>query len=343
MNHRIAINGFGRIGRLTLRTVLERYPDQIEVVAVNDIADTATNAHLFKYDSTYGTFPGTVEVMHDAIVVNGHVIKVFKERSPSEIDWSSVGAELVVESTGRFKGGPEASAHLGRTVKKVIITAPAKHEDITLVLGVNDDQYDPGRHHIVSNASCTTNGLAPVAKVLHDAFGIKKGLLTTIHAYTNSQQLLDLAAEDLRDARSGAANIVPSTTGAAKAVGLVIPALKGRFTGMAFRVPVPAVSVVDFTVQLDRPATATEVNEAVREASGTGPMKGILAYTEQPLVSSDFKGDAHSSIFSGCDTIALDDLIKVVAWYDNEWGYACRVADLAHLMLVKAPVEAIAV
>lgn len=341
MTRQIGINGFGRIGRLTLRTILERYPDELEVVAINDIGDAATNAYLFKYDSNYGPYPGEVEVARDAIIVDGHPIRVFAERNPADITWSTVDAELVIESTGIFTDATKANAHLGGTVKKVIISAPAKNEDITLVLGVNDEMYDPERHNVVSNASCTTNGLAPVAKVLNDQFGIQKGLLTTVHSYTNSQQLLDLASKDLRDSRSGAMNIVPSTTGAAKAVGLVIPELQGKFTGMSFRIPTPTVSVVDFTAQLGRSATVDQVNEAVREAAGSNRMREILAYTEEPLVSMDLKRDSHSSIFSGLDTIAIDDMVKVVSWYDNEWGYACRVADLAHFMLVKIAEKAV--
>ncbi|HZT95896.1 MAG TPA: type I glyceraldehyde-3-phosphate dehydrogenase [Chloroflexota bacterium] len=342
MKRQIGINGFGRIGRLALRTILARYPDELEVVAINDIGDAATNAYLFKYDSTYGPYSGEVDVARDAIIVDGHPIRVFAERDPADIAWRSVDAEIVIESTGRFTDATKASAHLGDTVEKVIISAPAKNEDLTIVLGVNEDMYDPDKHRIVSNASCTTNGLAPVAKVLNDRFGIKTGLLTTVHSYTNSQQLLDLASKDLRDSRSGALNIVPSSTGAAKAVGLVIPQLQGRFTGMSFRVPTSTVSVIDFTARLESAVTADEVNAAVNEAAGTGRMKGILSYSQEPLVSMDLKGNSYSSIYSSLDTIALDDMVKVIAWYDNEWGYACRIADLAHFMLVKAPAAATA-
>jgi glyceraldehyde 3-phosphate dehydrogenase len=343
VTQKIGINGFGRIGRLALRTILERYPNELEVVAINDIGSVETNAYLFKYDSNYGPFQGQVDVTGDSIVVNGHAIRVFAEKDPSLIDWSSTGAQLILESTGKFKDATKASAHIRGTVRKVIISSPAKNEDITLVLGVNDDMYDPDKHHIVSNASCTTNGLAPVAKVLNDTFGIAKGLLTTVHAYTNSQQILDFAAKDLRDSRSGVVNIVPSTTGAAKAVGLVIPELKGKFTGMAFRVPTGTVSVVDFTAQLERPATVEEINESMREASRTERLKEILEYSDEPLVSMDLKGSSYSSIYSGVDTISMGDLVKVVAWYDNEWGYACRIADLAHIMLVTAPERELAV
>jgi glyceraldehyde 3-phosphate dehydrogenase len=337
MKRAVGINGFGRIGRLALRTILERYPDELEVVAINDIGDASTNAYLFKYDSTYGPFPGEVDVAKDAIIVNGHPIRVFSERDPAEIAWSNVEADLVIESTGRFTDATLACKHLGGSVKKVIISAPAKNEDITIVLGVNQEMYDPEKHNVVSNASCTTNGLAPVAKVLLENFGIEKGLLTTVHSMTNSQQLLDLASKDKRDSRSGAVNIVPAPTGAAKAVGLVIPELKGKFTGMSFRVPTPTVSIVDFTAQLGRAVSAEEVNAAMRDAAGTDGFKGILTYTEEPLVSLDLKGNPHSSIFSAIDTIAIDDLVKVVSWYDNEWGYASRIADLAHLMLVRQP------
>ena len=333
---KVGINGFGRIGRLTLRTILARYPNDIEVVAVNDLTDSATNAHLFKYDSTYGPFAGDVATEGNDIVVNGKSIKVFAEREPAQIGWDTVGADIVIESTGFFTSGPKAAAHRERGVKKVIISAPAKQEDITIVLGVNENLYDPATHHVISNASCTTNGLAPVAKFINDRFGIEKGLLTTIHAYTNSQKLQDTAAkDDLRDARGAAQNIVPSATGAARAVGLVIPELQGKFNGMAFRVPTPTVSVVDFTALLSRDATIQELNAVAKEYAD-GPMKGILEYTELPLVSTDMKGNSHSSIYSAVDTVAVGgNLIKVVAWYDNEWGYSCRVADLVNFVANK--------
>ena len=334
MATRIGINGFGRIGRLSLRTILERYPDELEVVAVNDLTDTATNAHLLKYDSTYGPYKGTVEAAGGDIHVNGKSIKVFAERDPGAIDWSSQGVEIVVESTGFFTDATKAVAHKRGTVKKVVISAPAKNEDKTLVLGVNDDAYDPANHHVVSNASCTTNGLAPIAKILNDKFGIEKGLLTTVHAFTNSQKTQDTASKDLRDARAASQNIVPSSTGAAKAVGLVIPELQGKFTGMAFRVPVPTVSVVDFTALLNREASIEEINAAVKEYAD-GPMKGILRYSDEPLVSTDLKGDPHSSIFSALDTVGVGNLVKVVSWYDNEWGYSSRVADLLHFLVGK--------
>jgi glyceraldehyde 3-phosphate dehydrogenase (phosphorylating) len=328
MATRVGINGFGRIGRQSLKAILERHPDDIEVVAINDITDSATNAHLFRYDSTYGRFDGSVEVVdNDDIAINGKKIRVFAQKDPAEIPWAEEGAQIVIESTGFFTDATKAKAHLHDTVKKVIISAPAKNEDITVVLGVNEDKYDPAKHHIISNASCTTNGLAPVAKVLNDRWGIKTGLLTTIHSYTNSQRLLDVATKDLRDARAAGLNIVPSTTGAARAVGLVIPELKGRFTGMSFRVPTPTVSVVDFTADLEREASVEEMNAAFEEAA-EGSLQGIMAYTEEPLVSMDLKGDTHSTIVSGLDTIAIGTMVKIVAWYDNEWGYSCRVADI---------------
>jgi glyceraldehyde 3-phosphate dehydrogenase len=329
MATRVGINGFGRIGRQSLKAILERHPNDIEVVAINDITDSATNAHLFRYDSTYGRFNGTVDVVdNDDLAINGKKIRVFAQKDPAQIPWADEGAQIIIESTGLFTDADKAKAHLHDTVKKVIISAPAKNEDITIVLSVNEDKYDPARHNIISNASCTTNGLAPVAKVLNDRWGIQKGLLTTIHSYTNSQRLLDVATKDLRDARAAALNIVPSSTGAARAVGLVIPELKGRFNGMSFRVPTPTVSVVDFTADLEREASVEELNAAFKEAA-EGSMKGIMAYTEEPLVSMDLKGDTHSTIVSGLDTIAVSNMVKVVSWYDNEWGYSCRVADLA--------------
>lgn len=332
---KIGINGFGRIGRQALRAIVERHPDEIEVVAVNDLFDAATNAHLFKYDSTYGRYPGTVEVQDGGLVVDGQVIKVTAERDPSAIKWQEMGVQVVIECTGLFTDANRSKAHIeSGGARKVIISAPAKNEDITVVLGVNQDKYDPARHHIISNASCTTNGLAPVAKVLNDKFGIQKGLLTTVHAYTNSQKLQDVGAKDLRDARAAPQNIVPSETGAAKAVGLVIPELKGKFGGMAFRVPTATVSVVDFTAVLDKDPTKEELRAAMLEYAD-GPMKGILEVTDAALVSMDLKGSTASSTFSALDTLVLGNLVKVVAWYDNEWGYACRVADLAALVASK--------
>jgi glyceraldehyde 3-phosphate dehydrogenase len=332
MTVKIGINGFGRIGRLVFRTIKQRHPDEIEVVAVNDLFDPATNAHLLKYDSTYGQYDGTIEVKDGNLVIDGKTVKVTAERDPAAIKWKDMGVDIVIESTGLFTDATKSKAHIeSGGAKKVIISAPAKNEDLTIVLGVNDDKYDPKKHNIVSNASCTTNGLAPVAKVLNDKFGIDKGFLTTIHAYTNSQKLQDLGAKDLRDARAAAQNIVPSATGAAKAVGLVIPELKGKFTGMAFRVPTPTVSVVDFTAVLNKEATAEEIRTAMIEYA-RGPMEGILDVTDEPLVSTDLRGTQFSSVFSAMDTIVLGNMIKVVAWYDNEWGYACRTADLTAMM-----------
>ncbi len=334
MATKLGINGFGRIGRLSLRTMIERYKGEFDIVAVNDLTDTRTNAYLFKHDSVYGNFPGKVEHDEDSITVDGDKIEVFKERDPAQIPWDQVGAEIVIESTGLFTDATKAVAHREKGVKKVIISAPAKNEDVTIVLGVNDGMYDPAKHHVISNASCTTNGLAPVAKVMHDRFGIDRGLLTTVHAYTNSQAIVDTAKKDLRDSRAGAANVVPASTGAAKAVGLVIPELKGKFTGMAFRVPVPTVSVVDFTAVLNREASIEEINAAMKEYAD-GPMKGILEYTEEALVSSDLRGNSHSSIYSARDAVGLGNLVKVIAWYDNEWGYSCRIADLCDFMVKK--------
>ena len=333
---RVGINGFGRIGRLTYRAIFEKYglDGDVQVVAINDLTDAKTNAHLLAYDSNYGPFAASVTHEGNDIVVDGRKIKVFSEKEPGAIAWGSEGVEIVVESTGFFTDATKAVAHKRDSIKKVVISAPAKNEDLTIVLGVNDTVYDPAKHHVISNASCTTNGLAPVAKVLHETFGIEKGLLTTVHAYTNSQKTVDTAAKDLRDARAAALNIVPSSTGAAKAVGLVIPELQGKFTGMAFRVPVATVSVVDFTALLKRDASPAEINAAMKKAAA-GPLKGILRYTDEELVSTDMKKDPHSSIFSGFDTIGLGNLVKVVSWYDNEWGYSCRVADLLSFLGAK--------
>lgn len=334
MATRIGINGFGRIGRLSLRAMLARYKGQFDVVAVNDLTDTKTNAHLFKYDSTYGPYSGEVSHDDNSITVDGDRIRVFAETDPGNIPWDEEGVDIVLECTGRFTDATKAVAHRNRGAKKVVISAPAKNEDVTIVLGVNDEMYDPANHHVISNASCTTNGLAPVAKVLHERFGIEKGLLTTVHAYTNSQKTQDTAAKDLRDARAAAQNIVPSSTGAAKAVGLVIPELKGKFTGMAFRVPTPTVSVVDFTALLTRDVSVDEINAAMCEYA-RGPMKGILAYSDEELVSTDLKGNDHSSIFSSVDTVGIGNLVKCVAWYDNEWGYSCRIADICKFLAEK--------
>jgi glyceraldehyde 3-phosphate dehydrogenase len=329
---KVGINGFGRIGRLAFRTIKARHPKEIEVVAVNDLFDAATNAHLLKYDSTYGPYEGTVEVKDNQFVVDGKAIKVSAEKDPANIKWRDMGADIVIESTGFFTDAAKAKAHIEHGgARKVIISAPAKNEDITIVLGVNEGKYDPRKHNVISNASCTTNGLAPIVKVLKDKFGIDKGLLTTVHAYTNSQRLQDLASKDPRDARAACQNIVPSETGAAKAVYRVIDGLDGKFGGMAFRVPTPTVSVVDFTVLLERNATKEQIRDAMLEYA-KGSMKGILDVTDEPLVSTDLRGTTFSSVYSALDTIVVGNLVKVIAWYDNEWGYACRLGDLAALV-----------
>ncbi len=332
---RIGINGFGRIGRQTLKAILERHPDQLEVVAINDLAPTATNAHLFKYDSTYGRFDGEVSAGDGTITVNGQIIKAFSERDPAALPWKALGVDIVVESTGIFTDATKAHAHLDAGARKVIISAPAKNEDATLVLGVNEGTYDPETHHIVSNASCTTNGLALPAKVIWDSFGIERGMMTTVHAYTNDQNVLDVYHKDLRRARSAGQNIIPTTTGAAKALALVIPELKGRFDGFALRVPTATVSIIDFVAITSRPVTAETANAALLAAS-SGPMQGLLGFTTEELVSMDFKGDERSSIVDGASTMVVgENLLKVVAWYDNEWGYSCRVADLATFMAAR--------
>jgi glyceraldehyde 3-phosphate dehydrogenase len=328
---RVGINGFGRIGRQTLKALLERHPD-IEVVAVNDITDIETNAHLLKYDSTYGRFPGEVGIDGNDLVVNGKRIQVVAQRDPAAIPWGDLGVSLVVESTGLFTDAEKAGAHLRGGARKVIISAPAKHEDITIVLGVNENAYDPAKHHIISNASCTTNCLAPVAKVLNDTFGIEKALMTTIHSYTNDQRILDTVHKDLRRARTAGANIIPTSTGAATATALVIPELKGKFDGFSFRVPTVTVSTIDLVATLSKPASKEAINQAFKEAA-KGHLNGILDYTEEPLVSSDFRGDSHSSIVDGLSTMVIGDTFaKVISWYDNEWGYASRVSDLVDFL-----------
>jgi glyceraldehyde 3-phosphate dehydrogenase len=341
MTVKVGINGFGRIGRQVLKAMLEQYPDTLEVVAINDLFDAATNAQLFKYDSNYGIFPGTVTVDGTDIVVNGKVIKVFAERDPGNIPWKDYDVEIVIESTGIFrdkfgnpaKGKPGANVHIEKGgAKKVIISAPAKNEDITIVLGVNDEKYDPANHHVVSNASCTTNCLAPAAKVVHDNWVIKRGMMTTVHSYTNDQKILDMAHSDPRRARAAALNIIPTTTGAAKALALVIPDLKGKFDGYSLRVPTPTVSIVDFVAEVEKDVTVEELNAAFK-AAAEGELKGILGFSTEPLVSMDFKGDSRSSIVDADNTMVIGgNLIKVVAWYDNEWGYSCRTADLAAKM-----------
>ena len=327
MTVRVGINGFGRIGRQSLKALLERAPD-VEVVAVNDLVDTKTNALLFKHDSTYGAYDGEVSHTDDAIVIDGREIKVLQFKDPAQLPWGDLGVDIVVESTGIFTDAEKAAAHRQAGAKKVIISAPAKHEDITIVLGVNEDKYDPDTHHIISNASCTTNCLAPAAKVVHDRWTIRRGLMNTIHSYTNDQRILDVAHKDPRRARAAGLNIIPTTTGAAKALALVIPDLKGKFDGFSLRVPTPTVSVVDFTAELDKDVTLEELNAAFVEAA-EGPMKGILGASDEPLVSTDFRGDSRSSIIDLDSNMVLGgNLVKVIAWYDNEWGYSCRVADL---------------
>ncbi len=334
MATRVGINGFGRIGRQTLKALLERHPD-IDVVAINDITDTKTNAHLLKYDSTYGRFPGEVGVDGNDLMVNGKRIQVVAQRDPAAIPWGDLGVSLVVESTGFFTDAEKAAAHLRGGARKVIISAPAKNEDVTLVLGVNENMYDPAKHHIISNASCTTNCLTTVAKVLNDNFGIEKALMTTVHSYTNDQRTLDQVHPDLRRARTAAANIIPTSSGVTKAVALVIPELKGKFDGYSLRVPTVTVSVIDLSLTLQKSVTREAINQAFRDAAN-GPMNGILDYTDEPLVSSDFRGDSHSAIVDTQSTMLLgDNFAKVVAWYDNEWGYASRVSDLVEFLAQK--------
>jgi len=329
MATKIGINGFGRVGRLTLRAVNQYHKGKLEVAAVNDLTDTKTNAHLLKWDSTYGPYGGKIEATEDSITVDGKEVKVLSERDPGNIRWRDWGVDLVIESTGLFTDATKAAAHLKGGAKKVLISAPARNEDITIVLGVNEDQYQPDKHKIISNASCTTNCIAPVVKVLHQSFGVSKGLMTTIHAYTNDQRLLDMFHRDLRRARAAALNIVPTTTGAARAVTQVIPELKGRLHGLAFRVPVATVSVVDFVADLDKEVTVEQVNQAFQQAAA-GELSGILEYCQEELVSMDFKGNPASSILDAPSTMVIaGNMVKVLAWYDNEWGYSCRLADLA--------------
>jgi glyceraldehyde 3-phosphate dehydrogenase len=332
---RIGINGFGRTGRQVLRTTMEKYPGKLEVVAINTRSDVKTSAHLLKYDTNYGMYPGIVEAHEGALSVDGQRIIAFAESSPEEIPWNEAGVDVVIESTGFFTDAASASGHLKGGAKKVIISAPAKDEDITIVFGVNEELYRPAEHTIVSNASCTTNCIAPMAKILQDSFGIKHGLMSTVHAYTNDQQILDKSHKDLRRSRAAAQNIIPTSTGAAKVVGMIMPELAGRIHGLAFRVPVSTVSATDFVAELDRPTSVDEVNAAFQEAA-RGSMNGILDYTEEPLVSSDFKGNPHSCIIDGLTTIVVDDtMVKVVGWYDNEWGYATRISDFAALIADK--------
>ena len=324
---KIGINGFGRIGRLVFRAGEKR--PEMEIVAINDLMDAKTNAHLLKYDSIHGTYERDVKAGDGYIDVGGRTIKVFAEKDPTKLPWGDLGVDIVIESTGVFRSKEKASAHLAGGAKKVVITAPGKNEDITIVMGVNEKKYDPANHHIISNASCTTNCLAPVAKVLMDSFGIRRGLMTTVHSYTNDQRILDLAHSDLRRARAACMSMIPTTTGAASAVALVLPELKGKLNGFSMRVPTPNVSVVDFVAELEKTATAEDVNSALR-AAAEGPLSGILAYTQEELVSHDFNHDPHSAIVDGlCTMVIGGDMAKVIAWYDNEWGYSNRVVDLA--------------
>jgi glyceraldehyde 3-phosphate dehydrogenase len=335
MATRVGINGFGRIGRLTFKTISQYHADELEVVAVNDLTDTKTNAHLLKWDSTYGKFACEVEATEKAILVDRREVRVFAERDPASIPWKDQGVQIVIESTGLFTDGPKAAAHLKGGAKKVLISAPARQEDITIVLGVNEEKYDPKKHNIISNASCTTNGITPVVKVLHQNFGVSKGLMTTIHAYTNDQRILDTVHRDLRRARSAAMSIIPTTTGAARMVGEIIPDLKGKVHGLAFRVPVPTVSVIDFVADLNQEVTVEKVNQALRTAA-EGPLCGIMEYCEEELVSMDFKGNTASSIVDALSTMVIGgNMVKVVAWYDNEWGYSCRLADLTAFVAKK--------
>lgn len=336
MTVKIGINGFGRIGRNTFKVILEKYPEELEIAAINDLTDANTLAHLLRYDSLFGKFNGTIEVVENNLIVNGKKIEILAERDPGNIDWKARGVEIVLESTGLFTKREKAEVHITEGgAKKVLISAPASNEDITIVLGVNENKYDPVRHNIVSNASCTTNCLAPVAKVINDSFGIAKGLMTTVHSYTNDQKILDLPHGDLRRARAAGMSIIPTKSGAAKAIGLVIPELDGRLNGFAYRVPTPDVSVVDLVVEVETPVTREEVNAALK-AAAEGGMKGILDYSEEQLVSIDYKGDPASSIVDAPSTMVLEgNMVKVVSWYDNEWGFSNRYADLAAFVAKK--------
>lgn len=333
MATKIGINGFGRIGRAVFR-IMQNNPE-VEVVAINDLTDANTLAHLLKYDSIHGKLNASVEVTADGLMVDGHHVKVLAERDPAQLPWGDLGVEVVVESTGRFTKKEDADKHRQAGAKKVIICAPAKGEDLTVVVGVNEDKYDPASHHVISNASCTTNCLAPVVKVLHEKFGVRRGLMTTVHSYTNDQQLLDLPHKDLRRARAAAESIIPTTTGAAQAVAKVLPELSGKLNGFAMRVPTPNVSVVDFVAELDQSVTVDVVNQALRQEAN-GALKGVLAFSEEPLVSKDYNGDPHSSIVDGLSTLIQDgNMVKVIAWYDNEWGFSNRVVDLIQYIAKK--------
>ena len=329
MATKIGINGFGRIGRLTFRTITQRHKGELDIVAINDLTDTKTNAHLLKWDSSYGRYPGTVEAAADSIIVDGKKVRVFAERDPAKIPWRDSGVDIVIESTGFFEDATKAAGHLQGGAKKVIISAPATNEDATLVLGVNADKYDAAKHKVISNASCTTNCVAPVVKVLHDNFGVVKGLMTTVHSYTGDQRIQDTAHSSLRRARAAALSMVPTTTGAARLVGVIIPELKGKIDGLSIRVPTPTVSVIDFVAEVSKPVTREQVNQ-VFQAAANGPLKGIVEYCTEELVSVDFKGNPASAILDALSTMVIgNNMVKVVAWYDNEWGYSCRLGDLA--------------
>ena len=332
MTIKVGINGFGRIGRQSFKAMLDYYPDDVQVVAFNDIGDLPTMCHLLKYDSNYGAFPGTVELKDDGIVVNGKLVKHLSNRNPAELPWGDLGVDIVIESTGFFRDRAKAALHLDGGAKKVIISAPSKDCDVTIVLGVNTEDYDPAKHDVLSNASCTTNCVAPIAKVLSDSFGVEKALMTTVHSYTNDQKILDLPHSDLRRARAAALNMIPTTTGAAIAAAKVVPALNGLFDGMAMRVPTPTVSLVDMVALLENDVTVDDIHAAMKTAS-EGPMKSILGYSDEPLVSMDYKGNPNSSIYDSLATIVIGgNLVKVLSWYDNEWAYSCRVADLVKML-----------
>ncbi|MCL1885828.1 MAG: type I glyceraldehyde-3-phosphate dehydrogenase [Dehalococcoidia bacterium] len=332
---KVGINGFGRIGRLTLRTIKQYHADEIEVVAINDLTDTKTNAHLFKWDTTYGRYNGSVSTTDNTINIDNKPIRVFAEKDPAAIPWREAGADIVIESTGLFTDAEKAASHIKGGAKKVIISAPAKKDDVTIVLGVNQEKYDAQNHNIISNASCTTNSLAPAAKILNDNFIIKKAMMSTIHSYTNDQKLQDTAHKDLRRARSACESIIPTSTGAATAIGRVLPELDGKMHGVAFRVPIATVSMVDLVAELGRDTTVDEINQAFKSAAA-GPMRGVLEYCEEDLVSSDFKGNPHSSIFDAPSTMLIGgNLVKICVWYDNEWGYCCRLGDLAAFVAQK--------
>jgi glyceraldehyde 3-phosphate dehydrogenase len=339
MATRIGINGFGRIGRQTLRALIERTPG-VEVVAINDLAEPAMNALLFKHDSTYGAYAGSVELRGDALVVDGREIKVLQEKDPAQLPWAELGVDVVLESTGKFRESDKPRAHLAAGARKVIVSAPASGADVTIVLGVNGDAYDPDAHDVISNASCTTNCLVPAVKVVHDLLGIERGMMNTVHSYTTSQRLLDTAHKDPRRARGAGQSIIPTTSGATRSLGVVMPELEGKFEGFSLRVPTPSVSVVDFTADLSRPTSVDEVKAALRAASA-GPMDGILGVSDEPLVSSDFRGDSRSSIVDSAMTMVVGGtMVKVIAWYDNEWGFSCRMADLIGLVAARLPVAA---